>query len=80
MAFPAWSPNPFLAAAPRRFAALLPLNKNNGGNGPESSHHKTKRLKLIAEPPKHEEVAKRHGDPRNENNEERTVHRNRQIA
>jgi hypothetical protein len=77
---PSWEPAPILPAPARRFASLMPLNKKNGGNGPKSSHNKSKRLKLKPEPPKHEEVAERHGDPGDKNNQERTVHRNRQIA
>jgi hypothetical protein len=70
MPFPAWSPHPFLTAPARGFAALMPLNKNNRGHGPDAGHHKAKRLKLKTKPPKHEEVSKRHGDPRDKNNQE----------
>jgi hypothetical protein len=77
---PSWEPAPVLPAPARSFAALMPLHKKNRGNGPKAGDHKTKRLKLIAEPTKHEEVAERYGDPGDKNNQERTVHRNRQIA
>src|SRR6266566_7680270 len=64
----------FLAAPARRFAAQMPLNNNNSGHGPETGHHKAKWLDLKAEPPKHEEVAERHGDRGDKNDEERAVH------
>jgi len=47
-------PHLLLAAPARRFAALMPLNKNNRGHGPETSHHESKWLERKAEPPKHE--------------------------
>ena len=65
-----------LAAPARRFAALMPLNKNNRGHGPETSHHESKWLERKAEPPKHEEVAERHGDRGNNNDQERSIHNN----
>src|ERR1700682_656220 len=64
----------FLVAPARRFAALIPFNKNNRGNRPETGHQKAERLERIAEPPKHEEIAERHGDRGDNNDKERTVH------
>ena len=64
----------YLAAPARRFAALVPLNKNNCANCPETGHHKAKWFKRKAEPPKHEKVTERNGDRGDKNDEERTVH------
>src|ERR1700682_1186453 len=64
----------FLVAPARRFAALIPFNKNNRGNRPETGHQKAEWLERIAEPPKHEEIAERHGDRGDNNDKERTVH------
>ena len=48
----------------------------HSGHGPETSHHESKWLERKAEPPKHEEVAERHGDRGNYNDQERSIHNN----
>ena len=54
----------------------MPLNKNNRGHGAETSHHKSKWLERKAKPPKHEEVAERHSDRGNNDDQERSIHNN----